>query len=531
MTSANFSPSQRTVKPATRSRRGIVASQHWRAAAVGAEVLEAGGDAVDAAVATSLALGVLEPWMSGPAGGGAMMVWRQEEQRAYAFDYGMASPAGLDPSAYPLDPDRPPSDKLFPWPVVKEDRNALGPLAVAVPGTIAGIETAHGRWGRMPWRDLALPAANLARQGLAIDWYAALVIASCARELSADPASAATFLEDGRWPMLAGWTALSDKRVSLGRMADTLERLAHAGPRDFYEGDIAAAIARDIQAAGGFLDAHDLASYRVREPDPLTIAYRDATIWAVPGLTAGPTLADTLARLGAAWSPKEEAAPDTAFYASLIAALQGAYARRLDSMGDEPGEEVPACTTHFAVVDAAGNIVCQTQTLLEIFGAKLIGPSTGLLMNNGMLWFDTEPGKPNSIAPGKRCLMNVCPVIGEYPVGETHRRFAVGASGGRKIMPAVANLLGFLVDYRMDLDRAFHTPRVDASGPAIAVADNSLPPETLESLAGAFDAAETRRTMFPYAFACPAGVMIDAEGIRWGATEPLSPWGDAVAAG
>lgn len=234
--SGSFSPSQTTRKPGvTATSGGVVAAQHALAAKAGAEVLKAGGDALDAAVAVSFAIGVLEPWMSGPMGGGAMMIWREDEGRAHALNYGMRSSAALDPAHYPLSGAGKASD-LFPWDAVVEDRNVIGGSSVAVPGTVAGIAAAHGRYGRMPWKDLLAPAIGFAKKGLHVDWYAALVIASSARDLAQDPDAAAMFLEDGQWPKGSGWTALSDIRLDQSRHAATLERLAPGGRRGLLQG-------------------------------------------------------------------------------------------------------------------------------------------------------------------------------------------------------------------------------------------------------------------------------------------------------
>ena len=167
--SGSFSLSQETHKPGvTATSGGVVAAQHVLAAKAGAEVLAAGGDAVDAAVAVSFAMGVLEPWMSGPAGGGAMMLWRADEARAHALTYGMRSSAALDPAHFPLSGAGKASD-LFPWEAVVEDRNITGPSSIAVPGTVSGIAAAHSRFGRMPWSELLAPAIEHARTGMHVD--------------------------------------------------------------------------------------------------------------------------------------------------------------------------------------------------------------------------------------------------------------------------------------------------------------------------------------------------------------------------
>ena len=165
-----------------------------------------------------------------------------------------------------------------------------------------------------------------------------------------------------------------------------------------------------------------------------------------------------------------------------------------------------------------------TQTLLSVFGSRVVSPSTGLLLNNGIMWFDPEQGGPNALAGGKRCLMNVCPILGES--GDT--RFALGASGGRKILPAVFQLARHMLAGGGDLDAAFHAPRIDVSGGDMVIADEAIPGADLASLRRTHRVETVPRTVFPYAFACPSGVARQGA-TNWGATEIVSPWGDAVA--
>jgi gamma-glutamyltranspeptidase/glutathione hydrolase len=144
-------------------------------------------------------------------------------------------------------------------------------------------------------------------------------------------------------------------------------------------------------------------------------------------------------------------------------------------------------------------------------------------MNNGIMWFDPEPGKPNSLGPGKRCLTNYCPIIGE----RDDMRFALGASGGRRILPAVMQLSSFLVDYRKTLDQAFHLPRIDTSEGDLVIGDALLDAESHTGLAARFPYVRMRRQTLPFKFACPSGVLRNGA-TNWGATEIASPWADAV---
>ncbi|MBC9247624.1 gamma-glutamyltransferase [Paracoccus sp. 11-3] len=527
-TQSNVSRQAVLQKPAVESQGGIVASQHRRASEIGVEVLNAGGNAYDAAVAVSFALGVLEPWMSGPFGGGAMMV-APAGGPVQALYYGMRAPKRLQITDYPLAADGHASD-LFPWKAVEGDRNVHGALAVAVPGTAAGITALHARHGTMPWAELLQPAIAAAREGLLVDWYAGLMIASRAEVLSRDPDASTMFLLDGKWAPMAGWTALAETRLNMQRMADTLGHLAVAGGDDFYRGDLARMLVSDLQAKGSRIALDDLESYQAQWQDPLAIGHRGATIFATPFLTAGPTLARMLAHLSAHDMPPEAGAPRGSDYIGWAQALQSAYLDRLANDGDpEPGNEhpqAPSCTTHFAIVDRAGNMLSMTQTLLSAFGAAVVSPSTGLMMNNGIMWFDPEPGRPNSIGPGKRCLMNICPIIAD----KDGTRAAIGASGGRKILPAVAQIALMVTDHALSLNQAIHTPRIDVSGGPSIMADALLPYEVLQALGERFDTVVVPRSFSPLAYACPIAVSRRA-GMNTGACEVMMPWADAVAQG
>ncbi|MCE8441539.1 gamma-glutamyltransferase, partial [Rhodovulum sulfidophilum] len=288
--SAALSRTMEIRKHVVETDRGVVAAQHRQAAEAGAEALRAGGDAVDAAIACSFVLGVLEPWMSGPAGGGAALHWRADTGRAHALNFGMRAPASLRIEDFPLSGEGLAGD-LFPWDRVVEDRNVLGAKAVAVPALVDGLEAAHRRWGRLPWAELVAPAIAAARRGLAIDWYAALIIASATRDLACDADAAALFLTDGQWPRSFSWAADSDDRLDQSRMADSLDILAREGAKALHGGDLGAALARDVRDKGGYLGLDDLAGNRARFETPLAVPYRDALFHVMPGLTAGPTFA------------------------------------------------------------------------------------------------------------------------------------------------------------------------------------------------------------------------------------------------
>lgn len=519
----NFSQTQVVRKPAVQSRHGIVASQHIVAANVGAGILAQGGDAIDAAVATSMALGVVEPWMSGLAAGGCMIVWRAKEKKAYVVNFGMRSPGALNPADYPLSGKGVASD-LFPWQHVVDDRNIKGATAVAVPGLVAGMGLAHKTFGTLAWEKLVMPAAELADQGMLADWYSALLTGANARELTEDPDTAHYFLEEGKWPILGGWTSVEQKRLNQKTLAATLRTLAHEGPDAFYHGSIGQALVRDIQAKGGCLTMEDLRSYEAQIVEPLTYEYAKGRIFAAPALTGGPTYLQALQWLVS--NPQTNEGVNEQTYRGFAKALASAFEHRLNAMGDHESPKAPGSTTHFSVVDREGNMCAVTQTLLSIFGSRVTSPSTGLLLNNGIMWFDPEPGKPNSLAPGKRCLTNYCPVIGQSSNGLS---FAIGASGGRKILGSVLQISQFMMEHGLNLEQAFEQPRIDVSGTTKIVADPKLGPDILSALETVLPVSTARRNIYPYAYACPAGVARQND-MNFGCTETFTPWGDAVAA-
>jgi gamma-glutamyltranspeptidase/glutathione hydrolase len=498
--SDQFSNCQQIRKPAVVSKGGIIAAQSRKAAEVGIEVLAQGGDCVDAVIATTFALGVLEPWMSGLGGGGAMVLYRAREDRYEVIDYGMRAPGSLRLEDYPLASDGAASD-IFPWPRVTGDRNMHGPGSIAVPGVVAGMEEAHRRHAKLPWRELLGPSVSLAGEGLAVDWWTTLMVSSAAADLRRYPASAACYLEDGL-PPNAQWGIQSTVRLPQDRLKATLSQLAAQGPRDFYQGDLARSIARDVQAGGGALTVEDLAAFRAHGHQPLPIPYRGGFVYATPELTGGPTLAHAL-RLLQESLKAGRGGPDAAAYMNYALALQSAYRERLQDMGDADGRRAlgaehlaPACTTHFSVVDRDGNMAAVTQTLLSSFGSRFVLPQSGITMNNGIMWFDPTPGGPNSLAPGKRCLTNYTPVLAQAADG---RRLALGASGGRRILPAVMQILSFVMDYGMDLEAAIHQPRIDASEGAVVIGDVRLLAPTRAALRARFDYEEARVQTFPIA--------------------------------
>ena len=509
-------------KKTVRGANGVVSSQHYLASEVGAEILRAGGNAVDAAIATSFAVSVVEPWMSGLGGGGYMQVALADKATNYkTFHFGMRSPSEIDTDYYPLAEGNFSSGDLFSWPSVLEDRNIIGFHSIGVPGQIAGVAKAHARYATMPWRELLQPAIDLAKRGLPITWSMSLRCLGAAKELKQFNASREIYLDAHDLPLqpIQG----QDIPLSpLGKLPMTLERLAEAGADDFYRGDIAQTIIADLRDGGNAITATDLSEYNAQETDSLAIPYRDITVHATPHLTAGPTMARVVSL--ATDLVQRKGAPEASTYACWASSLEQAYNERLATMGDTIDSN--GCTTHISIADKHGNLVSLTQTLLSVFGSRVTLPETGILMNNGIYWFNPLPNKPNSLAPNKGALCNMCPAIVEKN-GKPY--FAIGASGGRRIMPAVFQLISMIGILGMELDAAAHQPRIDVSGEGRCTVDPELGLEIRAAIEKRMPVFVGENSVFPTLYACPNIALIEPSGEFAGFTHPMTPTSATVA--
>jgi gamma-glutamyltranspeptidase/glutathione hydrolase len=505
-------------KSQVEARHACVTAGHPLGARVGAGILRRGGNAVDAAVATALAMAVVEPFMSCLAGGGSMLIHRPKTGASVALDFNVEAPRRAHARMYRLGAGR--SGDLFPWRAVEDDANVHGALAVAVPGSIAGLAMALERWGTLDLRDAVAPAIRLARQGVPIDWYLAGVTGMYAEELSRFPEAARTYLRDGRWPPRPANLGAGD-RMRYPALARTLELVGKEGPSAFYRGEIAQAIEAEIRRGGGVLDRTDLGRYRVRVSAPLVGTYRGVTLLGMPGATGCVTALEALNvlecfpagsgaeavertahlraeslrvafedRLRWLGDPATIRAPWRAFagkpYARAVAGGIRPEGRRharpaLDPWRFEPRQRRGArpararragaaaeCTTHVSAVDRDRMLVSLTHTAVGLFGSKVVVPETGLLLANGMIWFDPEPGRPNSIEAGKRALVNMTPFLA---LRDGAPYLAVGAPGGRKIVSAVPQVLANLIDLGLGPQAAVEAPRLHTEGGALEVDD------------------------------------------------------------
>ena len=506
-------------KPSATGKRGMVVSQVKAAAEAGVAILDAGGNAVDAAVGTALALAALEPWNSGLGGIGFALVHRAGQKRADVVDFGPVAPRGLNPSAFKLTGRM--KQDLFAWPEVEGDANIHGPLSFAIPSSVAGYSHMHKTWGKLPFADVIAPAIALAKRGLPQDWYTTLKVASSAAVLKQYAESARVYLPGGL-PPVAPYQG-TPGYFRLGNLPDTLERLAKAGARDFYEGDIAAGIVADTKAMGGVLSAQDLRDCQARVQPAMEYLWRNRTLQMTGGLTAAPTMARVLDQMaGAAFGDK----PDAAWFVAFARAMKTAYRERLEGLGDADPLAAETCTTHLTACDQDGTMVSMTTTLLSSMGSRVMLPTSGVMMNNGVMWFDPRPNQPNSIGGGKRPLTNMSPIIlkdGDKPW------LAMGASGGRRILASVAQVMSFVADFGMTPDQAAHQPRIDVSDPDGVSADRRLPAGILAALTADGQTEPVEHGVMPINFACPNLIVRDGAGTVTGISDAASPWSSAVA--
>ena len=282
-----------------------------------------------------------------------------------------------------------------------------------------------------------------------------------------------------------------------------------------------------MKAAGGVIDAGDLAACAARVRPATEIPWRNGRVLQLAtGLTAAPTLARVLQTMVDA---PYGAAPDAAWFRLLAGTLKAAYAERLSGLGAEEAAEpagAETCTTHLTVCDAEGSMVALTTTLMSSFGSRVALPGTGIMLNNGIMWFDPRPGQPNSIAPGKRPLTNMCPIVMKH---NNQPVLAAGASGGRRIMAAVFQLMSFVADFGMTPEQAAHHPRIDVSSAEEVTADQRLAADILAGLAADGMLEVVENTAVPVNFACPNIIVQNPDGSRTGISDAMSPWSAAVA--
>ncbi|HTA18701.1 MAG TPA: gamma-glutamyltransferase [Polyangia bacterium] len=533
-----------------------VASDHPLASAAGAAVLKAGGNAIDAACATALALGVLHPEASGIGGGGFALIYVAKEKKVHAIDFRERAPAAITAAKFLKDGKAAPG-------LSKE-----GGLAVAVPGEVAGLGEMVKRWGKKPFGACVDPAQKLAAKGAPASWRLAEAIAALAKDPpSADPVFARMFVTP---------TPPKEKAIfKRPELAATLAKLKAGGPGAFYKGPIAAEIVRAVTSAGGVMTAEDLAAYAPIERAPLEMSHRGLRVLTMPPPSSGGVaLIETLGILDALYPTPADLPKDgpqsPAYLQSLTEAFKHAFADRARFLGDpdfvtvdvakltsaayagelakrvKPGAVLPSDaygslggpaapprdggTTHLAIIDAAGNAVSLTTTVNLSFGARLVAGKTGIVLNDQMDDFVMQVGVPNAfgligneqnaVAPKKRPLSSMTPTI---VMDGDQVKVVVGGAGGPTIITATTQVLLDVVDWNLDAQAAIVAPRIhDQWFPAVLGVEPGLPQPTLDALAR--DGQKVKPAPGPVG---KVNVLVRAGKGLDAASEPRSPSGPA----
>ena len=473
-------------QPASGSR-GMVVSNHPLASAAGAEMLAAGGNAVDAAIATLFALTVVEPMMVGIIGGGMAHIRLADGSHRF-IDGQSTVPLRVRPDTYRSKPSA--AHDVFD---TVDDENLNGPKAVATPGSLmAWCETLR-RFGTMPLADVMQPAIRHASRGFAATPYLHECIVDGAREMLKDKAISAIYLPNGT-PLKAG------DRVMQTEYAETLSYISRHGEAALYHGPLGDILVDYMRAHGGFITREDLASYKTVERAPIGTDYRGWQILGPPPPAAsGVHIAQMLNILeGYDLAAKGFGTAETIHL--LAEVLKIAFADRAAASGDPDFINVPvqrltskdyaserrraidpgraqrwgagvaqlegAHTTHMTAADAMGNVVATTQTINNLFGAKFLIPGLGTVPNNYMHLYDPRPGHALSLAPGKRVTTSMSPMMA---LRNGRLVYALGLPGGKRIFPSALQALINLIDHGMSLQEAVEAPRVWTEGNALEV--------------------------------------------------------------
>ena len=468
---------------------GMVVSQRMIASEVGAKILRQGGNAVDAAVATGLALAVVLPRAGNIGGGGFMVIHLKDEDKTLTIDYREKAPAAAHRD-------------LFLNENGDYDRNKaqFSLLSAGVPGSVAGFYYALTNYGTMSWQDVLKPSIKLAEEGFVIPHDLANTLASkrYRERLSSDPAASKVFYKADGSLYQAGEILIQND------LASTLKKISKFGPDAFYRGDIAKLIAREMQLNGGLITLEDLDNYNVVEREPLIGSYKGFKIVSMPPSSSGGTHLIQMLNMLEEFPIKEMGFGSSETLHILAEVMKRAYADRSKYLGDgdfykvpssltskdyarslnenissdiitpsnevSPGDPYPfesPDTTHFSVMDAYGNAVSNTYTLNFSYGSGKMIPGTGMLINNEMDDFSSKPGTPNgygllgseanAIEGNKRPLSSMTPTI-IFKDDEPYMVF--GSPGGSRIITTVLQVALNVMDHDMNIAQAVHSPRI-----------------------------------------------------------------------
>lgn len=456
---------------------GMIVTNNPLGSAAGAQMFAAGGNAIDAAVASLFALTVVEPMMVGIFGAGMSTLRLSGGDFAFINNYTVA-PAAASPDMYETVSDS--------WPdyqTVADRANDVGPLAVGVPGTLKGWCQALASYGTLSLQDVMQPAIGYAERGYRATRYLSGIIRMAAADIARYPETAKIYMPGGE-PLQSGEVVLHPE------YADTLKLVAKEGPDVLYAGELGAAAVDYLQEVGGLITRDDLRNYRTVTADVIRGSYRGYEIVGPPPPTAGGVHVVEMLNILEEYDVEEMGFGGADSIHLLAEVLKIGFEDRNKYTGDPAFVDVPVemlidkkfadkrraeidlatarnvntaytresdHTTHLTAADAAGNVIAATHTIHNVFGSKVTVPGTGMLLNNTMNIFDPHPGTANSIQPGKRVTSSMSPIIVQKD-GEP--AFAIGLVGGTRIFPTALQAIVNLIDHGMTAQEAVEAPRI-----------------------------------------------------------------------
>ena len=538
-----------------RAKHGMVVSSHYLASQVGAEMMKKGGNAIDAAIATGFALAVTHP-SAGNIGGGGFMVVHLNDGRVTAFDFREKAPAAAHERMY-LDAN---GNYI-------RDLNHEGYLAVGVPGTVAGFSLAHEKLGSKPMAELIAPAIQLAEKGFPLSWDLAEDFRDLASEFKRYPASVKAFLKRD--------TAFYEPGEIWRQpdLAKTLRRIQKNGREGFYKGETARLLAADMRQNGGLITEDDLANYQAKERQPIHGTYRGYDVYSMCPPSSGGTAVVEMLNILEGFNLREYGHSSAQHIHLLAESMRRAFADRARYLGDpdfnpdlpitkltsksyaeqlrrgislnrvSPSDPATLSeayesteTTHYSVVDPAGNAVVVTYTLENSYGSRIVAAGTGFLLNNEMGDFNPWPGHtdstgmigtpPNLVKPGKRMLSSMTPTI----VAKNGKPYLlVGSPGGRTIINTVLQVVVNVIDFDMDIADAIAAPRIHHQWlPNVLRIEKYGTTKDTQRLLEMMG----HRVQFGYSSrgqGSAMGIVINPKtGLRLGAADPRAPDGAAV---
>ncbi|HIB74709.1 MAG TPA: gamma-glutamyltransferase [Gammaproteobacteria bacterium] len=530
---------------------GMVVSQRKVASEVGAKILREGGNAVDAAVATALALAVVLPRAGNLGGGGFMLIYSEELKKTVAIDYREMAPLQASRDMF-LD-----SNGNY-----DRKKAQFSLLSAGVPGTVAGLHYALKKYGTLSWEVVIDPAITLAEDGFVVPHDLSSVLSNYRNRLTANAATARTYYKRNKVPYEAG------EIIKLPDLAWSLKELKKQGPAAFYKGKIAEKIVAEMERNGGLITSEDLANYKVKERVPVKGIYKGYEIVSMPPSSSGGVHLIQMLNMLEPFSLKEMGFGSAQSIHLMSEVMKRAYADRSRYLGDTDFVSVPLIgltnkeyakallkeisltevtssedisngnplpyespdTTHFSVMDAKGNVVSNTYTLNFSYGSGIVIPDTGILMNNEMDDFSSKKGVPNAyglvgfeaneIKAQKRPLSSMTPTI----VFKNQKPYLVlGSPGGSRIITTVLQVVINVLEHDMNIKQAVISPRIHHQWlPDVLLMEEGFSSDTIDLL------KEKGHTIRPSRTMGSVQAIISKDNYLYGAADPRRPEAGAV---